>query len=61
MASVLWLQACTSHFISIAFHSIVWQDYLKSYEKTIIIVSHDRVFLNEVGASIEAFNNIYYI
>jgi len=44
--------------------AVLWlQEYLKSYQHTILLVSHDRAFLNEVCTDIILFKNlklIYY-
>ncbi|EDQ84337.1 uncharacterized protein MONBRDRAFT_35339 [Monosiga brevicollis MX1] len=52
---LLALDEPTNH---LDFTSVLWlQDYLKKYPKTIIIVSHDRMFLNEVVTDVVLFAN----
>eukprot|EP00045_Choanoeca_perplexa_P018243 m.283562 g.283562 ORF g.283562 m.283562 type:complete len:741 (+) comp17761_c0_seq4:123-2345(+) len=52
---LLCLDEPTNH---LDFTSVLWlQDYLKTYTNTIIIVSHDRMFLNEVVTDIVFFSN----
>jgi ABC-type multidrug transport system ATPase subunit len=50
---LLCLDEPTNH---LDFNSVLWlQDYLKTYRNTIVIVSHDRTFLNEVVTDIVFF------
>lgn len=45
-ADVLLLDEPTNH---LDLHAVLWlEEYLKSYENTVVIVSHARGFLNEV-------------
>jgi ATP-binding cassette subfamily F protein 3 len=53
---VLLLDEPTNH---LDLNAVIWlQDYLKSYTKTILLVSHDRAFLNEVCTDIILFKNL---
>jgi len=58
---LLMLDEPTNH---LDLEAVLWlQEYLKSYPKTILLVSHDRAFLNEVCSDIVLFKKqklIYY-
>eukprot|EP00053_Salpingoeca_punica_P015484 m.142854 g.142854 ORF g.142854 m.142854 type:complete len:778 (+) comp16723_c0_seq1:702-3035(+) len=52
---ILLLDEPTNH---LDFPAVMWlQEYLKSYSKTVLVVSHDRVFLNEVVTDIIEIKN----
>lgn len=53
---VLMLDEPTNH---LDLEAVLWlENYLKSYEKTILLVSHDRAFLNEVCTDIVHFEKL---
>ncbi|CAN0565465.1 unnamed protein product, partial [Ectocarpus sp. 12 AP-2014] len=50
---VLMLDEPTNH---LDLEAVIWlQEYLKTYPKTLLLVSHDRQFLNEVSTDIIHF------
>lgn len=53
---VLMLDEPTNH---LDLEAVLWlENYLKSYEKTVLLVSHDRAFLNEVCTDIILFDQL---
>lgn len=52
---LLALDEPTNH---LDFSSVLWlQDYLKTYTKTLVVVSHDRTFLDNVVTDVILFQN----
>ncbi len=40
-------------------NAVIWlAEYLKSYPKTVVVVSHDRAFLNEVATDIISMHDL---
>jgi len=53
---LLMLDECTNH---LDLEGVLWlQNYLLSYKHTILIVSHDRTFLNEVATDVIQFKDL---